>query len=140
MFLLTNDNLILQSLIKNLKFCIVLYIFKPIFSQYPEFTQRAKQEIHEKLLNVEEISFDDLNLLTFTNCFIKECFRHYGVVAFNGRKSVKECNFGKYTFPKGTYFGIPQFYLNSNGNYYEDFNPERYKDKGMKFCKKYLIL
>ena len=87
----------------------------------------------EQLGGKEAITLDDLNLLPYTNAFIKESNRLHSPVPHYPRINQGEFSFGEYTFPKGTFFVLPLYHLNKDPYTFgdsNDFKPERYLEQG----------
>ena len=105
-----------------------------LLAKYDELQPRLRKEIEEALDGRSDITFDDLDKLSFLDDCIKETMRLYPTVVYIGRCSLKEDKLGPYTIPPNTRVVLkigslghdPKYWKNPN-----EFDPDRFKSKGM---------
>lgn len=105
-------------------------------AQYPEVFEKAFQE--QKEINTSQsLSFDQMSNFNYLKQVFKEVLRLDSPVAGGFRKTIKDCSFENYSFPKGcrVIYEISETHQDSR-SFKEPklFNPERFKSENGSFA------
>ena len=103
-----------------------------LLAKYPEYQERAREEIRRVMGDRDEITLQDSKEMTFLANCIKESMRLYPVVMVINRETTKDAKFGKYTIPKNTKIQIDVASIHRNEKYWKNpnlFNPDRYDEE-----------
>ena len=113
-------------------------------SMNPHVYEKVQSEVDEVFGDQNDLSFDDVSKLVYTEMIIKETLRLKGPVFSTGR----QCKFSDETvnginFPKGTQFFVPLDDLHMDPRYWSDpktFNPERFSSINVKSIRPYTFM
>ena len=119
--------------------CAVWYV-----SMNRHVYEKVQSEVDEVFGDRDEISFDDVSKLVYTEMIVKETLRLRAPVYGTGR----QCKFSDATvngahFPKGTQFFVPFHDLHLDARYWKDpetFNPERFSSANVKSIRPYTFM
>lgn len=95
----------------------------------PVVMARMVAEIDSIFKPNHEFSMEDLSLLHFTECVIKESLRLNPVAPFFSKCATADADVGEYRIAKGTTVFINIFHVQRNPKYWDDpmkFNPSRW--------------
>jgi cytochrome P450 len=113
-----------------------------VFSLYmlgchPEVQSKVQHEIDSVLGNGDsdrEVTMEDINQLTYTDCFIKETLRLYPPLPWFGRVTSEPCTIGGCDIPTGSIVTVMVSKLHRDPEFFPDpekFDPERWLDDKM---------
>ena len=100
--------------------CWTLYCL----AQHPEHQQKVREEVKAVLSGRENLTYDDLKELEYTQCCIKEAMRLYPPVNIIFRQLDHDLEINGHVFPKGTHVNIPIRSIHNNPDVWP--NPEVY--------------
>lgn len=106
-----------------------------LLSKHPE----VQKKVHEELDTIlgegsRSITQDDIREMKYLECVIKESLRLMPSVPLFGRTLTEDCQFGKYTVPKGTTALVVVSILHTNKSQFKDplkFDPDRFKSENI---------
>ena len=103
-----------------------------LLAKYPEYQERAREEIRRVLGDRDELTFEDTKEMTFLDNCIKESMRLYPAIVTANRETVKDVKFGKFVIPKNTKIKVDIASIHRNEKYWKEanrFNPDRYDEE-----------
>lgn len=113
-----------DSTSKTLSTCIYL------LAKYPEYAERVRKEVSEKIPASDLLKFEDLDKCETLNALISEALRLYSAApATFDKQLLKDFTLGKYQFYAGDKIVIPFAYLTNSTRFFpegEQFNPEHF--------------
>ncbi|XP_022110083.1 cytochrome P450 3A29-like [Acanthaster planci] len=95
----------------------------------PEVQDKLIEEIDRNAPNPEDINYDTMSKMKYTEMVIYECFRLYPPVVSTDRECLETVTYGKYTLPKGLVVHIPAYSVQHDEDVWPDpekFHPERF--------------
>jgi cytochrome P450 len=102
-------------------------------AKYPNIQIKLRNEIFE---NVQNVTSESIEKLSFLHCFIKEVLRMYPPIALiPPKKFSKDVILGDFFLPKGTLVGVSVLDIHMNEEIYENpqkFVPERWEKDAKK--------
>ena len=106
--------------------------------------EKAQAEVDDVFGGRDQIDFEDISKLVYTEMIVKECLRLKGPAFGTGR----QCKFSDQTvngifFPKGTQFFVPFQDLHMDSRYWKDpkvFDPERFSPESIKNVRPYTYM
>lgn len=105
--------------------CWTLYCL----SKYPEHQDKIREEVRNVLMGREQLEYDDLKDLKYTQWCIKEAMRLYPPVMEFYRKVSEDVTVGEYTIPKDTQLAIMVHSIHRNAEIWENplvYDPLRF--------------
>ena len=112
-----------------------------MMARHPDKQEKIRNEIRSILTPGQTLTFDDLDKLTYTHCFIQETMRLYPPVPLVIRWSAENNYIKDYYFPKGVSIDINIVLLHRNPKYWDnptEFRPERFEDVSKIYPHSYL--
>jgi len=111
---------------------------------YPDIQEKVYNEI-QSVIGLDKIpTYEDLDKLTYLDCFIQEVLRlHPPVGSLASRVATEELKYKDKVIPKGTRIGIFFHIIQTNPEYWEDplkFDPERFKPENKKGRNHFMYL
>ncbi|KAI1328366.1 cytochrome P450 [Xylariaceae sp. FL0255] len=104
-----------------------------MLSKMPEFQERLRQEVREKLPSVNsdvDITSIDIDHMPLLNAFCNEILRYYAPVALTLRETARDTSVMGHPIPKGTRVILCPWAVNFNKDLWgpdaHEFNPERW--------------
>jgi cytochrome P450 len=109
---------------------------------YPDIQEKLFREIESKIGLDKIPTEEDLNQLTYLDCFINEVSRlHPAVTALGTREATEDIQYKDQIIPKGAALGICFQAVHTNPEYWEDpqtFNPDRFLPENKKGRNRFL--
>ncbi|CAE1272991.1 unnamed protein product [Acanthosepion pharaonis] len=96
-------------------------------ARHPEMQQKIRDELNSVIAHGNSLSYDHLEKLTYTKCFIQETLRMYPAAPALGRQAVEDNYLHGYLIPKGTNVFIDINVIHKNPKYWDEpyeFRPE----------------
>lgn len=113
-----------DSTSKTLSTCIYL------LAKHPEYAERVRKEVNEKIPASDSITFEDLDKSETLNALLSEALRLYSAApATFDKKLLKDFTLGKYQFYAGDKIVIPFAYLTNSTRFFvegEKFSPDHF--------------
>ena len=100
--------------------CWALYCL----ARYPEHQQKVREEVNSVLSGREQLTYDDLKELKYTQGCIKEAMRIYAPVDAIFRETDEDMELEGHLIPKGMIISIPINFIHNNPHVWP--NPEEY--------------
>ena len=100
-------------------------------ARHPEMQQKIRDEFNFIMKPGTSLSFEDLEKLTYTKCFIQETLRLYPAAPALARTALEDNNLHGYLIPKHTTVIVHVNLIHKNPKYWdepEEFKPERFLD------------
>ena len=111
-----------------------------LLGQNPEWQEKLRSEMEGLGVNDEDLPYDCLGDLPFTEMAFKESLRLLAPVPSLPRRALKAFSFGGYDFPVGTFVGIQPAYVHHMAEHWPDpekFDPLRFTPEASKGRHKY---
>jgi len=101
-----------------------------LLAQYPEVARKVREEV-DAVCGKDDVSFDHLNDLDYTEMVIKESMRLFPPASFIGRTLYEDLEFCGHKFKKGTNITTSIFSIHRDPEYWPNpdaFNPDRFRE------------
>jgi cytochrome P450 len=99
-----------------------------LLAQHPEIETKLFTEL-QTILSGRAPTKQDLPVLTYTDCILKESMRLYPAIWAVVRNPIADCEIGGYTIPAGASIVMSQWVMHRDPRFYdnpESFQPERW--------------
>ncbi|MFI6345963.1 cytochrome P450 [Streptomyces sp. NPDC050560] len=96
-------------------------------AQYPDVQQRFQAEIDE-LLDGEDVSYESIRSLSYTNAILDETLRMYPPLWMLTRRALRPTTLGPHKFSEGTQFAVSPYALQRDPRVFDEpevFDPDR---------------
>ncbi|XP_065651582.1 cytochrome P450 4C1 isoform X2 [Hydra vulgaris] len=94
-----------------------------------EVQEKLREEIQKNILDIKNITFEEILSLKYLDCVVKETLRLHGPAPILGRRNINATKFGEYEIPANTVLRTHVSTLHMNETIYPDphsFKPERF--------------
>ncbi|MCI4669832.1 MAG: cytochrome P450 [Bacteroidia bacterium] len=105
-----------------------------LLGKHPEVLEKVRQEV-DQVIDGNEISYEDLSKLTYTQQVLEETIRLYPPIWGTNRVAVDDDEFKGIKIKKGTICGIYTYGIHPSEKLWEDpeaFNPDRFSRENKK--------